>query len=65
MKVYDRRASGFIPGEGCGFVVLKRLADAQGNGDYIYALLDGLGDCPLTAKEALPHPLSWDSPKPY
>ena len=41
MKVYDRRASGFVPGEGCGFVVLKRLADAQADGDYIYALLDG------------------------
>jgi len=41
MRVYDRRASGFIPGEGAGFVVLKRLADAQANGDYIYALLDG------------------------
>jgi enediyne polyketide synthase len=41
MRVYDRRASGFIPGEGAGFVVLKRLADAQADGDYIYALLDG------------------------
>src|SRR3989338_9715708 len=27
MQVYDRNASGFIPGEGCGFVVLKRLDD--------------------------------------
>jgi enediyne polyketide synthase len=29
MTVYDRRGSGFIPGEGCGFVMLKRLEDAQ------------------------------------
>lgn len=43
MRVYDRRASGFIPGEGCGFVVLKRLADAKANGDYIYAVLNGWG----------------------
>ncbi|MBE9048955.1 type I polyketide synthase [Nostocales cyanobacterium LEGE 11386] len=43
MTVYDRRASGFIPGEGCGFVVLKRLADAQADGDYIYAVLNGWG----------------------
>ena len=43
MKVYDRRASGFIPGEGCGFVVLKRLADARRDGDYIYATIKGWG----------------------
>ncbi|MEL6385497.1 MAG: beta-ketoacyl synthase N-terminal-like domain-containing protein, partial [Cyanobacteria bacterium J06626_18] len=43
MKVYDRTASGFIPGEGCGFVVLKRLEDAQTNGDDIYAVLRGWG----------------------
>ncbi|MEJ2641732.1 MAG: type I polyketide synthase, partial [Desulfosarcinaceae bacterium] len=43
MRVYDRRGNGFIPGEGCGFVVLKRMADAQRDGDYIYALLHGWG----------------------
>lgn len=43
MKVYDRRASGFIPGEGCGFVILKRLADARRDGDYIYATIKGWG----------------------
>jgi acyl transferase domain-containing protein len=43
MTVYDRRASGFIPGEGCGFVVLKRLADAEADGDYVYAVLNGWG----------------------
>ncbi|MEJ2033963.1 MAG: beta-ketoacyl synthase N-terminal-like domain-containing protein, partial [Deltaproteobacteria bacterium] len=43
MRVYDRRASGFIPGEGAGFVVLKRLEDARADGDYIYAVLRGWG----------------------
>ncbi len=43
MTVYDRRGSGFIPGEGCGFVVLKRLEDAERDGDCIYALLKGWG----------------------
>ena len=43
MTVYDRRASGFIPGEGCGFVVLKRLDDARRDKDYIYAILHGWG----------------------
>ncbi len=41
MTVYDRVASGFIPGEGCGCVVLKRLEDARRDGDYVYALLNG------------------------
>ncbi len=43
MAVYDRRASGFIPGEGCGFVVLKRLADARAAGDYVYGVIRGWG----------------------
>ena len=43
MRVYDRRASGFIPGEGCGFVVLKRLEDARAAGDTVYAVVRGWG----------------------
>src|SRR5205823_14463469 len=29
MRVYDKRGSGFIPGEGCGFLTMKRLGDAR------------------------------------
>ncbi|MEC4984611.1 MAG: SDR family NAD(P)-dependent oxidoreductase [Oscillatoria sp. PMC 1068.18] len=43
MSVYDLNASGFIPGEGSGFVVLKRLEDARRDGDYVYAVLKGWG----------------------
>ena len=43
MRVYDRRANGFMPGEGCGFVVMKRLEDAVADGDYVYAVLHGWG----------------------
>ncbi|MFO1428675.1 MAG: SDR family NAD(P)-dependent oxidoreductase [Candidatus Competibacteraceae bacterium] len=43
MAVYDDRASGFIPGEGCGFVILKRLRDAIDAGDQIYAVINGWG----------------------
>jgi enediyne polyketide synthase len=42
-NIYDRRASGFLPGEGCGMVVLKRLDDARRDGDYVYAVLRGWG----------------------
>jgi enediyne polyketide synthase len=43
MRVYDRAANGFTPGEGCGFVVLKRLCDARADGDYVYATVRGWG----------------------
>lgn len=43
MAVYDRSASGFMPGEGCGFVALKRLADARRDGNYVYTVLKGWG----------------------
>src|SRR5690606_10279754 len=40
-KTFDAQANGFVRGEGCGIVVLKRLSDAQANGDHILALLRG------------------------
>lgn len=43
MHVYDKRAQGFIPGEGAGVIVLKRLVDAQRDGNEIYATLRGWG----------------------
>ncbi|MDD5276970.1 MAG: SDR family NAD(P)-dependent oxidoreductase [Methylovulum sp.] len=43
MRVYDKMANGFLPGEGCGFVVLKRLADAIEENDTVYAVLRGWG----------------------
>ncbi len=43
MNVYDRKGDGFIPGEGCGFVVLKRLEDALRDKDEIYSVIQGWG----------------------
>jgi myxalamid-type polyketide synthase MxaD len=40
-RTLDRDAKGFAPGEGCGLVVLKRLSDAQADGDPILALIRG------------------------
>lgn len=43
MRVYDERSAGFTPGEGCGFVVLMRHADALASGRRIHALIHGWG----------------------
>jgi len=40
-KTFDASADGFALGEGCGIVVLKRLTDAQADGDNILAIIRG------------------------
>jgi len=40
-KTFDAAANGYTRGEGCGMVVLKRLSDAQRDGNSIFALIRG------------------------
>ncbi|MDY6862244.1 MAG: beta-ketoacyl synthase N-terminal-like domain-containing protein [Thermodesulfobacteriota bacterium] len=40
---FDKKADGLLPGEGVGIVVLKRMKDAQRDGDRIYAVIKGVG----------------------
>jgi polyketide synthase PksM len=38
---FDQRANGFVPGEGVGVLVLKRLEDAEKDGDVIHGVIKG------------------------
>ena len=40
-STFDAAADGFVRSEGCGMVVLKRLAEAEADGDHIWAVIRG------------------------
>ncbi|HTA10994.1 MAG TPA: beta-ketoacyl synthase N-terminal-like domain-containing protein, partial [Streptosporangiaceae bacterium] len=43
VRIYDREPSGFLPGEGCGVVVLMRTADARAADLPVFAEILGWG----------------------
>ncbi|MEU6987895.1 beta-ketoacyl synthase N-terminal-like domain-containing protein [Streptomyces sp. NPDC046324] len=43
IRPFHRSADGILIGEGTGVVVLKRLADAERDGDRVYAVIRGTG----------------------
>jgi enediyne polyketide synthase len=43
MRIYDKESSGFLPGEGSGFIVLMRAPDAIAQRLRIYAVIRGWG----------------------
>ncbi len=42
-RPFSAGADGLVPGEGVGVVVMKRLADAERDGDRVYAVVKGVG----------------------
>jgi enediyne polyketide synthase len=43
MRIFDANPTGFLPGEGCSFIVLERYADALAAGHRIYSVIKGWG----------------------
>ena len=54
---FDQEADGSIVGEGAGCVILKRLSDAERDGDRIYAVVKGIGDA--SGSLMLPGPIAY------
>ncbi|MDT8447978.1 MAG: beta-ketoacyl synthase N-terminal-like domain-containing protein [bacterium] len=43
LQPFDKNSSGIMIGEGIGMLLLKRLEDAEADGDKIYAVIKGVG----------------------
>ncbi len=43
VRPFSKGSSGTLLGEGAGFLALKRLSDAEADGDRVYALIRGIG----------------------
>ncbi|MFJ4922357.1 SDR family NAD(P)-dependent oxidoreductase [Streptomyces sp. NPDC088725] len=56
-KTFDDSADGYVRAEGCGVVVLKRLSDAERDGDTVLALVRGtaIGQDGDSAGLTVPH----------
>ncbi|MDD9995357.1 MAG: beta-ketoacyl synthase N-terminal-like domain-containing protein, partial [Dehalococcoidia bacterium] len=55
-NAFDENADGFVRSEGCGVLVLKRLSEAEADGDRIWGLVKGTAVNQSGASAGLPVP---------
>jgi polyketide synthase PksN len=57
---FDKRANGYVRGEGAGAVLVKSASRAQADGDHIYAVVRGSGvnHCGHTNSPTTPNPVA-------
>lgn len=56
IRPFDRRADGTLIAEGTGVILLKRLADAERDGNPVYAVLRGVASSSDGRSSSLVHP---------
>jgi polyketide-type polyunsaturated fatty acid synthase PfaA len=58
VQPFDAASDGMMVGEGIGMLVLKRLADAERDGDRVYAVIKGIGSSSDGRSKSIyaPHP---------
>ncbi len=59
-RAFDAQADGYLRGEGCGVVTLRRLADARRDGDHVMAVIRGsaIGHNGFSSGLTVPNPLA-------
>ena len=62
VRSFDKDTDGMLAGEGIGMVLLKRLEDAQRDGDRIYAVIKGVGPPVMVASNQFTLPARMDNP---
>lgn len=55
-KPFDSLADGYCRSEGCGLFVLKRLSDAEAEGDHIYGIIRGIEMNQCGTAKSITHP---------
>ena len=59
-KTFDKKANGYVRGEGVGVILLKNLAQAEADGDTIHAVIKGstMNHGGFTTSLTVPNPKS-------
>ena len=57
-RAFDAAADGYVRGEGCGILALKRLSDAEADGDHVWGVIRGSAVNQNGASAGRPRPMA-------